>query len=55
MNIYNVNITVAIAVAILSYLLGSLPTGVIVSKIFYHKDLRDYGSKNSGGTNAARV
>ena len=55
MNIYVVNILVGITVAIISYLIGSTPTGVIVSKIFYHKDLRQYGSKNSGGTNAARV
>lgn len=55
MNIYGVNILVAIFVAAISYLFGAIPTGVIISKVFFHKDIRDYGSKNSGGTNAGRV
>ena len=55
MNIYVVNILVAIAVAAISYLFGSIPTGVVISRVFFHKDIREYGSKNSGGTNAARV
>lgn len=55
MNIYAVNITVGLFIALVAYLCGSIPTGVIISKVFYHKDLRDYGSKNSGGTNAGRV
>lgn len=40
---------------ILSYLIGSFPAGVIVGKIFFHKDIRKYGSRNIGTTNAFRV
>ena len=55
MDIYQVNIIVAVCTIVVSYLFGSIPTGVIIGKIFYHKDIRQFGSKNSGGTNAARV
>ena len=55
MNIYIVNILVAVIVALVSYLCGSIPTGVIIGKVFFHTDLREVGSKNSGGTNAARA
>ena len=40
---------------VLGYLFGSIPTSVIIGKVFFHKDVRDYGSKNMGGTNAGRV
>ncbi len=55
MDIYLVNILVAAVSWIVAYLFGSIPTGIIVSKVFFGKDLRDYGSKNTGGTNAGRV
>jgi glycerol-3-phosphate acyltransferase PlsY len=42
-------------IAILSYLLGSIPTGVLVSKIFFGFDLRKEGSGNMGSTNAFRL
>ncbi len=38
-----------------SFLLGSVPWGVIISKCFYHKDVRDVGSGNIGTTNAMRA
>ncbi len=38
-----------------AYLLGSIPTAVWIGKIFYHKDVRDFGSKNAGATNTFRV
>ncbi len=38
-----------------SYLLGSIPSSVWVGKIFYNKDVRDYGSGNAGATNTIRV
>lgn len=41
--------------ALQAYLLGSLIWGVIISKLKYGKDLRDYGSKNAGMTNMLRV
>lgn len=40
---------------ILAYLIGSFPTGVLVGKLFYHKDIREYGSHNIGTTNTFRV
>lgn len=40
---------------ILAYLLGSFPAGVLVGKIFFHKDIRNYGSGNIGTTNTFRV
>lgn len=40
---------------VFGYLIGSIPFAIIISKTFYHKDIRDYGSKNSGGTNMGRV
>ncbi|WP_317301151.1 glycerol-3-phosphate 1-O-acyltransferase PlsY [Allobaculum stercoricanis] len=37
------------------YLLGSIPFALVIGKVFYHKDIRQYGSGNPGGTNAGRV
>ena len=44
-----------IIVAITSYLLGSIPFGFILTKIFLKKDIRDIGSGNIGATNALRT
>ena len=40
---------------LLGYLLGSLPFALIIGKLFYKTDVRNYGSGNLGGTNAGRV
>ena len=40
---------------IFSYLLGSIPNGLIFGKLIWNKDLRKFGSKNIGATNAWRV
>ncbi|MCX6252831.1 MAG: glycerol-3-phosphate 1-O-acyltransferase PlsY [Bacteroidetes bacterium] len=40
---------------ILAYMIGSIPSAVIVGKIFYGKDVRDFGSGNAGATNVIRV
>ncbi len=50
-----INIGLAIAFLIFGYLIGSIPTGVIIGKLFFHKDPRSYGSHGSGGTNSSRV
>jgi acyl phosphate:glycerol-3-phosphate acyltransferase len=42
-------------IIILSYLAGSIPTSVIVSKLFFGFDIRERGSGNAGGTNAFRI
>ena len=40
---------------LLGYLLGAIPNSVIIGKLFFNKDPRDFGSHNAGGTNAGRV
>ncbi|MGL4534811.1 MAG: glycerol-3-phosphate 1-O-acyltransferase PlsY [Fusobacteriaceae bacterium] len=40
---------------VISYLFGALPNGVWVGKISKNIDIREYGSKNSGATNAYRT
>lgn len=38
-----------------AYVVGSIPTGLIFGKLIWKKDLRRFGSKNIGATNAWRV
>lgn len=40
---------------IIAYLLGSIPSGIWIGKLFYGKDIRNYGSGNSGTTNTFRL
>lgn len=40
---------------ILSYLIGSISFALVIGKVFYKKDIREYGSGNLGATNAYRV
>ena len=42
-------------IAIISYLMGSIPFGFILTKIFLKKDIREIGSGNVGATNALRT
>lgn len=42
-------------IIILSYLVGSIPTSIIVTKLARGIDIRNYGSGNAGGTNVMRV
>ncbi len=42
-------------IIILSYLIGSIPTSIIVSKLTKGIDIREHGSGNAGGTNVMRV
>jgi acyl phosphate:glycerol-3-phosphate acyltransferase len=44
-----------ILLILMAYLIGSIPTAVWVSKIFFGFDIREYGSGNSGATNTYRV
>jgi glycerol-3-phosphate acyltransferase PlsY len=43
------------AIIILSYLIGSIPTSIIISKAAKGIDIREHGSGNAGGTNVLRV
>lgn len=45
----------AITAVILAYLLGSFPMGVIIGKALFNKDIRKYGSGNTGMANAYRT
>jgi len=42
-------------ISILSYFVGSIPFGFILTKIFLKKDIRDVGSGNIGATNVLRT
>ncbi len=41
-------------IGIISYLMGSIPFGLILTKVFLKKDIREIGSGNIGATNALR-
>ncbi|UEG49128.1 glycerol-3-phosphate 1-O-acyltransferase PlsY [Ferruginibacter lapsinanis] len=40
---------------VIAYLIGSIPTALIISKSFFGVDIRNYGSGNMGATNTFRV
>ena len=40
---------------LITYLIGSFPSGLIIGKYFYQIDIREHGSGNLGGSNAMRV
>jgi glycerol-3-phosphate acyltransferase PlsY len=50
-----IDISIAVILLIISYILGSIPFGLIIGKSFDHIDIREYGSKNIGTTNTYRV
>lgn len=49
------DLLVAVALFVVAFLLGSVPWGLIISKVFYHTDIREHGSGNIGTTNAIRT
>lgn len=44
-----------IVIVVLSYIIGSIPNGLLIGKKISGVDLREFGSKNIGATNAYRV
>ena len=42
-------------IIIISYLMGSIPFGLLLTKIFLNKDIRNVGSGNIGATNVLRT
>ena len=46
---------ILILIIVISYLLGSIPFGYILTKFFVKKDIREIGSGNIGATNALRT
>ena len=55
MDIILYNIIIGLSTFLIGYFFGSIPVGVILCKLIYHKDPRTEGSKNSGGTNVGRL
>ena len=49
------DILIALAVALEAYLLGSIDTGILVSRLVYHDDVRNHGSGAAGMTNMLRT
>ncbi len=45
----------AILMLIISYIIGSIPFGLLLGKLIKHVDIREHGSKNIGTTNSIRV
>ncbi|MGT2907106.1 glycerol-3-phosphate 1-O-acyltransferase PlsY [Streptococcus dentiloxodontae] len=44
-----------LSLLLIGYLLGSIPTGLWIGKLFYHTNLREHGSGNTGTTNTFRI
>ena len=44
-----------LTIGIISYLMGSIPFGFLLTKFFLKKDIREIGSGNIGATNALRT
>lgn len=42
-------------IGLFAYLMGSIPSSVWLGRLFYAKDIREFGSKNAGATNTFRV
>lgn len=42
-------------IIIISYLIGSIQSGILIGKIIYKTDVRQFGSKSSGATNIQRT
>ena len=52
---YAVVTGIALLLCMLTYFVGSLNFSIIISKYFYHDDIRKYGSGNAGTTNMLRT
>jgi len=50
-----IEIIVIVFSSIVGYLLGSINTSIIIGKVFYKADIREYGSGNAGTTNVLRT
>ena len=49
------SVLIAAVSAVQAYLLGSIDTGILVSRFLYHDDVRKYGSGAAGMTNMLRT
>ena len=53
--LFAIKVWTVIACVIIGYLLGNIQTAIIVSRAYYHDDIRNHGSGNAGSTNMVRV
>lgn len=53
--LWNINIWTGLFCVLAGYFLGNIQTAIIVSKAYYHDDVRNHGSGNAGSTNMVRV
>ena len=44
-----------LSIGVIAYLMGSIPFGFLLTKVFLKKDIREIGSGNIGATNALRT
>jgi len=49
-----VMLLILVLIAVAAYLLGSIPTGYLLVRLFRHQDIRSFGSGNIGATNVFR-
>lgn len=49
------DIMLIVTLLIFAYLIGSIPFGLVIGKLLYKKDIRQFGSGNIGTTNAFRA
>lgn len=54
-NVNAANAVICVLFIISAYIIGSIPFGIIIGKLFCKIDIREHGSKNIGSTNAIRV
>ena len=53
--IFALSVWTVIGCILIGYLLGNIQTAIIVSRAYYHDDIRNHGSGNAGSTNMVRV
>ncbi len=44
-----------IIASVIGYLLGSIPFALVIGKVFFNTDVRNFGSGNLGGSNTGRI
>ena len=47
-------LVIVLGVVLIAFFLGSIPWGLIISRVFFNTDIREHGSGNIGTTNAMR-
>ena len=52
---WTLQVWTALVCVLAGYLLGNIQTAIIVSRAYYHDDVRNHGSGNAGSTNMVRV